>query len=108
MADFKIDLKDLNLKTINELLIKVDDLLTKQLPIARIAEVTYQLRFDKILLDGAFGNQGQREAHARSTCNFEKLYMPMLEAKGELRMLLNKRDILIEISRNLRHLLTNY
>lgn len=108
MADIKIDLNKLNLKSINELLVEIDNAISKALPLAREAEVKYQLRYDQLILDGAYGNQGQREAHARSTCNFEKLYMPMLESKGELRMLLGKKELLIEISRNLRSLLKDY
>lgn len=108
MESFKIDINKLNLKSINELLVKVDEAITILLPIAREAEVKYQLRFDAVLMDGAYSNQALREAHSRSVCEFEGLYRPMIESKGELRSLWGKKELLIEISRNLRALVNNH
>lgn len=107
MENIKIDLNKLELPDINKLLVAIDTEITKLLPVAREAEIKYQLRFDRLMLDSIYSNQAQREAHARLTCDQEELYKPMLRSKGDLRELLNKKELLIEMARNIRHLLTN-
>lgn len=87
----------------NELAVVSEELdgLTEKLARAQLA---YDLRFARLLLESSYGNQPARDAGARIVCNEEGLVEPLENYKFEARRLLTRRETLIVISQNIRSL----
>jgi hypothetical protein len=78
--------------------------LEKNIPILEKLETEYYGKYYKLLLGSHMGNAGQREAETRLTMQQEPIFEKYLDAKLIVRKLLTKKEILIEICRNLRML----
>ena len=77
--------------------------LTKLFPL----EMTYTTEYNKKMLNSGMSNQTAREAEALEIVKLEPIYEQYLEAKLQVKILYSRKDVLIEISRNMRNLAFN-
>lgn len=96
----------MTLEKVNDLLLKIMDRIEEELPELEMLEIQYWEVYHKYLLNSNMGNAAQREAEAkeRLAIEYPKLKDDYLKKKLDIRILLNKKEILIEVSRNLRSL----
>ncbi len=92
----------MDLLSINKRLGEIKD----ELPIAlkKLAEIEYKynLHYFNTLQHSPAGSQDRRDSEAILAANTDGLYKPFLDAKIEVRTLINEKEILTEISRNIR------
>lgn len=69
------------------------------------AEYAYDKRYRVLLLQSGMKTVGLKEAEVAGICDEEGLYSPLADLRGELKVLYIERDVLLEMSRNLRTLL---
>ena len=92
----------MNLKTINQRLEELLTELPKALKTLEAIEYKYQMHYYNSLQHSPMGSQDRRESEAILAANTDGLYKPFLDAKIEVRTLVNEKEILTEISRNIR------
>lgn len=92
----------MNLIQINTELEKIVKELEAKLPALNDLEYEYQDKYGTFLLTSKWGNAQAREADAKKQCYDSGLTRKYAEAKLEVRMLLTRKEVLFEISRNLR------
>ena len=96
--------KSMNLPLVNQLLEQTLSQLEVKLPQLEKLESEYWLKLGKYSLNSKLGNQISRDAEAKILLEQEGMLDKYYLLKGEVRTLLTKKEILIEISRNLRSL----
>lgn len=94
----------MNLKQANEKLIETMELLTEKIPAIEKLETQYYQTYYKILLNAPQRSAEGREAHAKLTIQQDEIATQYLDAKYEVRVLLTRKEMLIEICKNLRTL----
>jgi hypothetical protein len=82
-----------------EELIKVLPVKLKEL---QVAEYNYDRRYNSLFLQSGMGTIVAKEAEAKSVCDEEGLFSPLADLRGELKALYIEKDLLTEMSRNLR------
>lgn len=94
----------MNLETINEELKQISSELNGLLPQLSMAEQSYQKVYFNQIIRSGMGNAQSREAEAYLTCDTEGVLSPYQELKISVRTLINRKECLIEISKNIRTL----
>lgn len=94
----------LNLITINKRLEELVPLIANELKEFAVIEVKYQTRYSQLVRQSGLGYQAGREAEAKEILQVEGLADKYMDKKYLIRSLFAEKDILIEISRNIRSL----
>ncbi len=84
---------------------RLEELLTelpKAIKTLEEIEYKYQMNYYNSLQHSPMGSQDRRESEAILAANTDGLYKPFLDAKIEVRTLMNEKEMLTEISRNIR------
>lgn len=68
------------------------------------ADTAYMLRFYELTLKSGMGTIAAKEAEANLTCDQEGLLQPVQVLRADVKAFYAQRDLLIELSRNLRAL----
>ena len=68
------------------------------------ADTAYMLRFYELTLKSGMGTIVAKEAEANVICNEEGLLQPVQVLRADVKALYSQKDLLIELSRNLRAL----
>ena len=92
----------MTLAEVNQKLIELLKKISEAIDSLKEKDIVYEMRFYDLLLKSGYGNAQAREAEAKKICDNEGLYIPMLDAKSELRKLINEKECIIEIGKNLR------
>jgi len=95
----------MDLDKINDRMEKIILEMSAKLPQLRVSEWKYDKRFYQLILSSGIGNQAGREAEAKLTCDAEGLFSPLADLRGEVRALINEKEMLTEISKNIRSLM---
>lgn len=96
----------MTLEEINKQLLDIAEQLKQKLPLLSFAESAYQKKFFYYLLHSVGANAQLREAEARTICQTDGLVEPFEELKIEVRTLLHQKEILIEVAKNMRLLIS--
>jgi len=72
------------------------------LPILKDAEYKYNKVYYDCIVRSGLGNAEKREAEAFLVCDTEGVLKPFTEAKIDVRTLINEKECLTEISKNIR------
>lgn len=92
----------MDLQQINTELQQISEDLRDLLPALKDAEYKYnKVYFDTIVRSG-MGNAEKREAEAFQTCDAAGLLVPFEVLKVDVRTLINRKECLIEIAKNIR------
>lgn len=94
----------MNLLEANKQLEQIMGELEVEIPILTKLEEEYYHRFYDLIVNSPMGNAQAREAYAKEVCRTEGVSEPYLMQKLKVRILLHKKEMIIEISRNLRSL----
>lgn len=92
----------MNLEQINIELDQISRDLAVKLPQLKDAEMQYNHVFLQSILRSGMGNAQSREAEAKLTCDTEGVLRPYEDIKVDVRTLLNRKECLIEIAKNIR------
>lgn len=100
---------NMNLKDITNLLFLTMSELEKVIPEVETLETEYYQTYYKYLFSSTASSAPMREAEARTRIaqDDSEMHQKYLHRKADLRVLINKKEALIEISRNLRVLESN-
>lgn len=88
---------------VTEALERVDKELEKYIPELEVEETKYYNKYNRLLLSSQYKTASDREADARTQLEQEGLTEALAQLRGRTRMLLTRKEILIEISRNMRY-----
>lgn len=91
--------------TLQEVTTELEDItqrINTILPLYEVSETRYNTRFYQLYLNSPRGNDKGREAEAKAILIEEGLYEAYMSLKVDLKVLYNKKDCLIEVSKNLR------
>lgn len=91
------------LQEITEALERVDKELETKIPELEIAEAKYYNKYNRLLLSSQYKTASDREADARVQLEQEGLVEAQAQLRGRVRMLTTRKEILIEMSRNMRY-----
>lgn len=91
------------LQEITEALERVDLELETKIPELEIAEAKYYNKYNRLLLSSQYKTAQDREADARVQLEQEGLVEAQAQLRGRVRMLTTRKEILIEMSRNMRY-----
>ena len=97
----------IGLSEINTKLIETDEQLATALTKLFPLEMTYTTEYNKKMLNSGMSNQTAREAEALEQIKLEPIYIEYHEAKLQVKILYSRKDVLVEISRNMRNLAFN-
>ena len=92
----------MTLEEVNQELLRISDALTASLPVLREAEARYNRIFYDSILRSGMGNAQSREAEANLVCEQEGVLQPFVDVKTEVRTLINQKECIIEIAKNIR------
>lgn len=92
------------LKEVTEKLEKLVELLTEKIPVLEKVEREYDYEYFKLMLTSNERTAEAREASAKLQIKETGLTDKFLDLKTEVRTLLIKKELFIEISKNLRSL----
>ncbi len=92
------------LKEVTEKLAKLVELLTEKIPVLEKVEREYDYEYFKLMLTSNLRTAEAREAEAKLQIKETGLTDKFLDLKTEVRTLLIKKELFIEISKNLRSL----
>jgi hypothetical protein len=98
---------ELSLSEINKKLIETDEQLATALTKLFPLEMAYTTRYNKLMLNSGMSNQTAREAEALEVVKLEPIYEEYLEQKLQVKILYSRKDVLTEVSRNMRNLAFN-
>lgn len=87
----------------NELL-KINIALKKEVPLLEKLEYEYYSNYNHKLLNSGMGTIGLKEAEAKETLRLEPIFEKYHEQKLKVRLILTEKEILFEVSKNLRSL----
>ncbi len=95
----------MNLQEINQRLLELIKVLPPKIKELQKAEYLYARRHAALILQPESGATiVARDAYATSVCDEEGLYSPLADLRGDVKGLYSEKDLLIEMSRNLRTL----
>lgn len=83
-------------------LAKIAERLGSKIPRLTVLENEYQHRYNDLLLTSQRASQPLREAEAQESLRQEEIYEKYQTLKVDVRVLLMRKDVFFEISRNLR------
>lgn len=92
----------MDLLSINKRLEIITEELKIALPKLKAAEYAYNKVYYDCIVKSGMGNEAKREAEAFKTCDAEGVLKPFTELKIDVRTLINEKECLIEISKNIR------
>lgn len=92
----------MTLEEINAELLDVNTKLTAKIPEVEKLELLYDRKYYYHLLNSTRASADARQAEARQICIEEGLYEPLMNARIDIRVLYNRRDMLMEYAKNLR------
>ncbi len=91
--------------TLNDLiqeLTNVTNLLNEKIDLYSKSDRVYQEKYYNLYLHSPRGNDKAREAEAKAILMEEGIYEPWANLKVDLKVLQNKKDLLLEVLKNLR------
>jgi hypothetical protein len=94
----------MDLNAINARLGELMTLLPEKLKAVQQAEYKYAVREASVFMQSGMATIAAKEKEAKLVCDQEGFYLPLTELRGDVKALLNEKDMLIEMSRNLRTL----
>ena len=94
----------MNLSQVTTQLEKLMAELELEVPKLEELEEKYYARFYELILNSPASNMQGREAYAKEVCRTEGLREPYQLQKLKVRILLTRKEMLFELSRNLRNL----
>lgn len=97
-------METINLIICNNKLIEIEEKLQNRLPELRKLEEEYENKYFGYLLNSPMGNAPAREAEAKLKLQQEPIFREYQDKKLDVRILYSKREMYIEISKNLRAL----
>ena len=100
----------ITLTELNNKLANLNKEIAQTIPQVELFEKTYYALYYKYLLSSTASSAPMREAEARTRISQDhaEMYNDYLHKKSDLRVLLNQKEIFIEMSRNLRALQVNF
>ena len=98
---------EINLKTISFKLVETVEMLGKKLSEFYKTELEYTSTYNKNVLKSGMASQPLREAEAMETLKLDPIYEKYHTLKLEIKLLYMRKDIYVEISRNIRNLAFN-
>ena len=92
----------MTLEEINNRLLEIKEELVQAIRELKEVEYVFNKRYYYLLLHSPMGNIQAREAEANLTCDSEGLWKPFLDKKTDVRTLSHEKEILLEVTKNIR------